>query len=62
MYFSTRILTPVFQANSKFIALAVVIVKIPFTILTALVAKVCRLSFFGVSSLIPSSESVRNIF
>ncbi|WVQ82698.1 hypothetical protein IAT38_004830 [Cryptococcus sp. DSM 104549] len=35
MYFSTRILTPVFQSNSRLVALIIVIIKIPVTILPA---------------------------
>ena len=44
MYFSTRILTPVFKDNSKYIALLVLVIKIPMTLAPALVVKV-RLSF-----------------
>ncbi|KAK8866056.1 hypothetical protein IAR55_001207 [Kwoniella newhampshirensis] len=35
MYFSTRILTPVFKNNSRLVALFIVILKIPITILPA---------------------------
>ncbi|WWC58633.1 uncharacterized protein I303_101177 [Kwoniella dejecticola CBS 10117] len=35
MYFSTRILTPVFQSNSRLIALFIIITKIPITCLPA---------------------------
>ncbi|RSH92765.1 hypothetical protein EHS25_008211 [Saitozyma podzolica] len=35
MYFSTRILTPVFQGNSRYIALAIVMMKLPVTTLPA---------------------------
>ncbi|WWC86392.1 uncharacterized protein L201_001268 [Kwoniella dendrophila CBS 6074] len=35
MYFSTRILTPVFQSNSRLIALFIIITKLPITILPA---------------------------
>lgn len=33
MYFSTRILTPVFQGNSRLMALIVVLIKLPITVL-----------------------------
>ncbi|WVQ62040.1 uncharacterized protein L199_000174 [Kwoniella botswanensis] len=35
MYFSTRILTPVFQSNSRLIALFIILTKVPITILPA---------------------------
>ncbi len=40
MYFSTRILTPVFHGESKYIAIGIVMVKIPFTMLSALIVRV----------------------
>jgi len=41
MYFSTRILTPVFQNNSKYIALAIILTKIPMTLVPAIIVRVC---------------------
>jgi hypothetical protein len=40
MYFSTRILTPVFQGNSRYIALAIVLLKVPITVLPAFLIEV----------------------
>jgi hypothetical protein len=40
MYFSTRILTPVFQGNSRYIALGIVMMKLPVTTLPAFLIEV----------------------
>jgi hypothetical protein len=40
MYFSTRILTPVFQGNSKYIALGIVMLKLPITVVPAFLIEV----------------------
>jgi hypothetical protein len=40
MYFSTRILNPVFQSNSKYIALGIVMLKLPITVVPAFLIEV----------------------
>ena len=44
MYFSTKIMTPVFQSNSRYVALAIVVLKIPMTILPAFLIEVTPLA------------------
>lgn len=42
MYFSTRILTPVFKTNARYIALIIILVKIPTTLVPVFLVKVCE--------------------
>lgn len=42
MYFSTRILKPVFNGNSRLIALCIVMAKIPLTIVPAFLIEVSK--------------------
>lgn len=44
MYFSTKILAPVFQGDSKFIALTVMAVGLPFNFVPSILPAVCPFS------------------
>lgn len=55
MYFSTRILTPVFQSNSKYIAVFIILIKIPMTLVPAFIVRVSPLC---LSLMIDSDHSI----
>jgi hypothetical protein len=56
MYFSTRILKPVFNGNSRLIALFIVMAKIPLTILPAFLIEVSQITQVAGTGLILSAS------
>lgn len=56
MYFSTRIFTPVFHANSKLVALGIMAIGIPFNFVPGLLPSV-RSSLISVYTHLPPFPS-----
>jgi MFS family permease len=62
MYFSTSILKPIFQDKSKYIALCIVLLKIPITTTPAFLIEVCPSPFYICTSPLTYSASAPSPF